>query len=324
MRWVLPAALGAWLLAAPAAAAPAGGDSTSAAAAPTPVDTLSVGAVVSASVVHIGEPVTVRFAVPRPDTTAHLVGPPAASSQGPVDILASEAAPAGPDSLGWTLRLAFFQTGDQNVSGLPFTLADRDGDRPLRLAPYRISVESILPDSVSKDSLRAIKGPVTAPLRLDPLRTALGVVLLVLAGAGVLFLRRRLGRTPERVLPLEPKVAPETVALRALRALDEEALPDRGLMKEHFARLSLILREYLERRFHVAAVESTTFEIQDALERTILAPEQRGAMVDLLDEADLVKFAKFDPGTEAARIALDRGRRWVEKAAPRPQPGGGA
>jgi len=308
----LAAMAGAAMTAAAAAAAPSGGGSP---------DTLSVPAAVTPSVVRIGEPVTVSFAIPRPDTTAHLVGPASASSLGPIDVLESAAAPAGPDSLAWRLRVAFFQPGDQDVSALPFTLAARDGDRPLRLAPYRISVESVLPDSVGKDSLRAIKGPVAAPVRLDPLRTALGVALLLLAGAAVLLVRRRLRRTPERAVPLEPDVPPETVALRALRVLDEDALPERGQLKEHFARLSLILREYLERRFRLAAVESTTAEIQDALERGPLGPEQRGAILEILDEADLVKFAKYDPGTEAARIALDRARRWVEKAAPRHGPG---
>lgn len=281
------------------------------------LDTLAVGARVAPSVVKIGEPVTVTFAIPRPDTTAHLVGPASASSLGPIDVLESESAPAGPDSLAWRLRLAFFQPGDQDVSALPFTLAGRDGDRPLRLRPYRVSVESVLPDSVGKDSLRAIKGPVGAPVRLDPLRTALGVALLLLAGAAVLLVRRRMRRLPERVVPVEPDVPPETAALRALRVLDEEALPERGLVKEHFARLSLILRDYLERRFGLPAVESTTLEIDRSLERSPLGTEQRGAILEILDQADLVKFAKLDPGTEAARIALDRARRWVEKAAPR-------
>lgn len=290
---------------------------TAAGAAAQEGDTLRVEADIHPAVVQVGEPVQVRVAVALPDTSARLVGPPAPLTLGDVDILRSESAPAGPDSAGWRFTAALFRPGDQDLTTVPFTLTTSKGTRPVRLLPYTLTVESVLPDSADTAAIRDIVGPVDIPLRWR-----WGRVLTVLAGlaavaVGAWWWRRRRKPAAERILPYEPSVPPEQAALRALGDLEREALPARGLVKEHYARLSLILRAYLERRFSVPAVESTTEEIRRRWRPEPSLPrDDVDEALTLFEEADLVKFARFDPGPQAAGEALARARRWVERRIP--------
>jgi hypothetical protein len=310
----------------PAPAAPAGaGAADTTAAAP---ETLKVEASIHPAVVKLGERVSVRFAVPLPDTAARLIGPPAPTTFGEVDVVKSEPAPAGPDSAGWAMEVALFRTGDQTLTSIPFVLATPSGRRPVRLLPYSLSVESSLPDT-GKAELRDIAPPAPVATRWRWGRITLALATLIALAAGVVVWVRRPKRAVTPVPVLEPSIPPEEAALAALRELERESLAARGQVKEHYARLSLVLRGYLERRFRFPAVESTTDEIRESLARSpVLRDEESRNLFALLEEADLVKFARHDPGLGAAGDALARGRRWIEtrlaarRAAARPVSGG--
>jgi hypothetical protein len=277
-------------------------------------DTLFVAGEVAPAVVHIGERVAVRLRMPLPAGGEKLLGPPAPVTMGPVDVVVSEPLAVGADSVGWHLEAAFFQTGEVDLAQVPFRLETATGEVPVRLLPYTISVVSSLPDSLGEADIRPIKGPLDVPARWRWGRIAAALVLAAAAAAGAVLLWRRRRRPVEAVSPYVPDLPPEIVALRALGELEAESLPARGLMKEHYSRLSLILRQYLERRFRVPAVESTTDEIRLVLGPGVpLEPGRRDSLLALFDEADLVKFAKVEPGAAAADDALDRGKAWVGK-----------
>jgi hypothetical protein len=280
-------------------------------------DTLFVTGDVSKSVVRIGERVGVKMKLAHPDSTARLLGPPAPVAFGPLDVVVSEPVSLGADSLGWNMEVSFFQLGEMDISAIPFALETGEGTVPVRLRPYRISIESSLHDSVEDADIRDIKGPMEVPVALRWGRVALaGGVLLALIAAVVLWRRRQ--TVTEIVDRYVSRIPPEDLAYLALRELEEDALPARGRIKEHYARLSLILRDYIERRFLFPAVELTTDEIRRTLlRRRPFAPRDGARILELLDEADLVKFAKFNPGVEAGKAALDGGHSWVETVAPK-------
>ena len=75
--------------------------------------------------------------------------------------------------------------------------------------------------------------------------------------------------------------------------LKEQKLWQRGLVKEFYSSLTDIVRVYLNGRFGVQAMESTTAEI---MQMTKNVPEidkdLRSNLQDLLERADFVKFAK--------------------------------
>ncbi|MCC7465549.1 MAG: hypothetical protein IT261_04740 [Saprospiraceae bacterium] len=119
-------------------------------------------------------------------------------------------------------------------------------------------------------------------------------VLAVLALLGlVYYLVSR--QQKARVLSRSMALPPHELALKKLEALKGKNLIAAGQIKEHYAALTDILREYLEKRFEVPALESTTPETMLALGNssfpdTLLAPLQQ-----LLEQADLAKFARIVP-----------------------------
>ena len=82
-------------------------------------------------------------------------------------------------------------------------------------------------------------------------------------------------------------------------------------MKAYHIEVSEILRRYVEGRFNVPALEMTTWEIADGLERARVGREFREGLRRFLDQCDLVKFAKVRPDARASIEVLELGRRLV-------------
>lgn len=92
--------------------------------------------------------------------------------------------------------------------------------------------------------------------------------------------------------------------------LDEKLLWQNNKVKEYYSELTEIIRGYIERELKVPALEKTTDEIVEALkdfndaETIITSEETIKKLKELLQEADLVKFAKSKP--LAIEIERDR------------------
>lgn len=119
--------------------------------------------------------------------------------------------------------------------------------------------------------------------------------------------RRSVVDAPAVVLP------PEVVALAELDRIAALGLPARGDYKQHYTLVVDALRHYLEARYGIEAMDRTTFELMDVLEHRRVSVD---GLAPLLDEADLVKFAKFAPSVENAAHALDRARSIVINTTP--------
>lgn len=90
----------------------------------------------------------------------------------------------------------------------------------------------------------------------------------------------------------EPVEAPHRVALRILRRLLEEEGWKSGQAKEVQAKASLAVRHYLEGQFVLPAAERTTREIESMLPASGVPREWQGRLIQALELADAVKFAK--------------------------------
>jgi hypothetical protein len=110
-----------------------------------------------------------------------------------------------------------------------------------------------------------------------------------------LFYTLALRRQKARLLSRSMALPPHELALKKLDALKQKNRIAAGQVKEHYAELTDILREYLEKRFEIPALESTTHETVQALQglefpNPLIAPLQQ-----LLEQADLAKFARSIP-----------------------------
>ena len=101
--------------------------------------------------------------------------------------------------------------------------------------------------------------------------------------------------------PTYRTLPPFEEAILRLNELDEKLLWQNNKIKEYYSELTEIVRGYIERELKVPALENTTDEVlamikdfknADSIETS---KETIKKLKDLLQEADLVKFAKSKP-----------------------------
>ena len=83
-------------------------------------------------------------------------------------------------------------------------------------------------------------------------------------------------------------------------------LLSQGRVMAHYVRVSDCIREYLDAGFGLPAIDLTTGEIRRELRRISMALEPSRWTVGLLEDCDLVKFAKYAPGAAEADGVIDR------------------
>ena len=91
------------------------------------------------------------------------------------------------------------------------------------------------------------------------------------------------------------------MALKKLNTLEDKELWQKGEVKEYQSELTFIIREYLEKRFHVNALEMTTDEIMRAVPEEV-NPDN---LKNILQIADMVKFAKANPPADIHSRFMD-------------------
>lgn len=162
------------------------------------------------------------------------------------------------------------------------------------------------------DAIRDIRREPTLWTDYWPWALGGGVLLLLL----VWYFRRRPKRPKPVAMPIvQPAVIlpAADIALQKLTALEQQNLWQQGQLLEYYAQLSIIVREFLENKHHILALESTTREISNLLKNTKF-PEHLKATLDyLLHQADMVKYAELPPPAPFHVQALENARRVVRE-----------
>lgn len=147
------------------------------------------------------------------------------------------------------------------------------------------------------------------------------ILLALLLCSGGWWAWRRY-RKEGTILPSRPEPPAYDVALGRLQRLKACKLWESGQEKEFYTILTDILRDYLDGRFGIKAMEMTSSQIMDTLaaDRTLRDPRQM--MRQILDMADFVKFAMVRPLPEDNVKAFDNAVAFVESTRPVEKPAG--
>ena len=154
------------------------------------------------------------------------------------------------------------------------------------------------------------------PIRREPAKFSdyLPYILGLLGVIALFFLIRWWLRRPKKE-EIEPVVyevprPPHEVALAQLNDLERRELWQKGQIADYHSILSRIVREYLEERYMVAALESTTSEVRSML-KPHLTPDQFDDMMKMMQLEDLIKFAKAEPPLEVHAQHLEFARQFI-------------
>lgn len=269
---------------------------------------------------RVGEPVVIEVkALSRPGVEVPPIEYP--KELGDWEVLAAKAGERRRVEDHFTrvdrLTLRTFVAGEVEVPMLvqPYRGPDhRPGE--FRSAPLTLKVDPVPPQSGDQPGrIRGLKSPRGM---FSPWWVAALALLLAAAVGVVWWLRSR--KRPETSLPSQPALLPEVVARERLAALRASNHWVEGRFKTYYSELSDILRRYLESRFQVTALDLTTPELMRALKKSRLKLTEKNLIREILDQSDMVKFAKFQPQEKDAQTDWEKVSQVVESTTPSAQP----
>lgn len=175
---------------------------------------------------------------------------------------------------------------------IPYTI---NGGEPqfAYVNPVDIVVKTIEVDQQAE--IQDVKAPIRIPLDWLLISIiALSVLALIVAGYfGYKYYRTKnsgkIVEKPELIIP------PFEKALAKLHNLEEQKLWQQGYIKEYHSEVTGIIRDYFEDRFNFMALEMTTSEIIINLKSKDVTTEVLKTTEEFLENADMVKFAKYQP-----------------------------
>lgn len=183
-----------------------------------------------------------------------------------------------------------------------------------------ITVKSVAKGEEKKD-IRGIKTTLALIRKLGWVFVVPVILAVLLLG---FLIYRKFRKNPELFMkPAEPLLNPEEEGLNGLNRLFESDLMRRGKIKEYYLKLSEILRTYFERRFHILAGESTTFEILTQLSKKEINRDLLEKIKEVLEWADLAKFAKWVPEPPQVILINQKSKQIIEAAKPAGEPASG-
>lgn len=231
----------------------------------------------------------------------------------------------GPDTLSRDGRvvkllkrylLTTFDEGIYPLGRFPVLYADKNIIDTLYSADSLVfQVGTFAIDSTS--ALRDIKMPRKVPVKFGEFSLYLLWALLGLAAAvALVWVVWRKWRRKPVFGHAKPQDPPHVVAIRELEALHHQKVWQNNKHKLYYTRLTDIIREYIDGRYGVGAMEMTSDKILESLREYGLSQKSFEDLSRLLSTADLVKFAKHIPDVEENENAYTDAYYFVEETKP--------
>ena len=275
----------------------------------------------------VGDLVTLALEVTHPAghvAVVSRVGP----DWGPFEVISQTPAQTesnrdGTETTSQRIEVTLFAPGTFETPGLSLSLRGPDGGvEQLFLPPLQLTVNSVLtgPDETLKDIRPPADLPPPAWRQPATLAVAALAVVAVLVVASYVVHRRRRGQDEQPVSAAETRT-PWEIAIQEVDRIEKLDLPGNGRFKEHYTLVATVTKGYvrsiyLESASPNDAAEMTTNETVSAIWRSSLDHKNARLVVDLLNEADLVRFSNYPPVESEANEALRRARAFVEETRP--------
>lgn len=165
----------------------------------------------------------------------------------------------------------------------------------------------IAPAIDTSQAIKPIKPPVNTPVSFKEMLPWMGIGLGgLLIIALIIYLVWRIGkqRSEPELFKQKPKEPAHIIALRNLDKLKKDKIMENSNAKQYYSRLTEIIRIYISDQYGLQAMESTSGEIMEEFQVVNKEDDLNDMLDELLQLADLVKFAKEDPLREEKEMHL--------------------
>ncbi len=206
-------------------------------------------------------------------------------------------------------RITSFDSGLHYIPPMEFELASAQMEEKRATRPIGIMVVNPFQEVDPQKGITDIKPPIDTPftfaelLRFLPWILSFLLIALIVAAGVYWWLKRKNPLTA--FIKEKPKEPAHVIALRQLEKIKEEKFWQKGQVKRFHSEITDVLRQYLENRYSITAMEQTTPEIIHSLKTVELPDAQVSKKIrEILELADLVKFAKYEPLPDENNVAL--------------------
>ena len=270
---------------------------------------LTVGDLVTLSLV-VSHPADLAVVVPRLEREWGIFEVQAQTSVQTISV------DDGSRTIAKQFRVTPFAPGTFETPTLPVFIRAPDGSvEQVYPSPVRLTVNSVL--SGSDEQLKDLRLPADLSTPLWGQATVLVLVALATVAAAGYYLYRRSHGLDKTIQPVADTRSPWEVAIQELDRIDRLDLPGSGDLREHYTLVSGVIRDYLGTTYlrdaaWMEATDMSTEEIGAAILRSSLDHGNARLVIELLQEADLVKFASYAPPAARAYEAVGQVRDLLE------------
>jgi len=191
-----------------------------------------------------------------------------------------------------SFQIVFWDTGSFTIPEYSVEILNTDSTKDMIINTDAIDIRIISMITGAKDTnLRPIKDPIALNKPINWYRWTLAVILLFLLLSLLGLWRKRIRREPLEKIEVSEFQSAKDIAIVRLDELEKLINADNKIF---YLQASFILREFIENQYYVRALEMTTSEISKFESNYALNRKYFTNLINLLNRADLAKFAKFE------------------------------
>ncbi len=155
------------------------------------------------------------------------------------------------------------------------------------------------------------------PVWIPPTAKSVSLWIIAVLAAAALLAAAVFGLTRLSRRVREYRMSPLERAMAEMQRLLNRNLPAKGLFKEFYIELTMVVRRYIERQHGIRAPEQTTQEFLEAASRQpAFTQEVVTQLKTFLESADLVKFAGQEATVAMTEDATSKARAYINSDAP--------
>ena len=216
-------------------------------------------------------------------------------------------------------QVVLFAPGAFETPSLSIYIRSPDGSvEQIQSPSVRLTVNSVL--TGTDEELKDLRPPadLSTPFWKQPAFFVLAALVVVAAlGAPGYYLYRRSRRQVSVAEPVVDTRNPWEAAIQELNLIGSLDLPGKGDTKEHYTLVAGTLRVYLGATYlrdsdRMQATDMSTEEMVTSIWRSPLDHGSARLVIELLQEADLVKFANYAPPASRAYEVAGQARELLE------------
>lgn len=221
----------------------------------------------------------------------------------------------GRNSIVYHFVLAGFDSGNVTIPAfqIPYKTNKDTAFSILSTDSINLVIHTVAVDTTKE--AKDIKEPIVIPFNW--LELLLWVIAIAAFVALLYFIYKKFFKRKEQSEQIiEIQLPPYEIALNSLDDLEAKKLWQSGKVKEYHTEITEIIRSYFEKRFSFPALELTTDETLELLKIKSDSSEIISLTKDFLQNADMVKFAKFVPLNEINEAMIKQARQIVTVTIP--------